>query len=68
MLELVLVFCLIDQPDRCIERSEPVPETTSSIACASLGQQFGQDYLSTHPQWRLSTWRCQDARRHQDPA
>jgi hypothetical protein len=68
MMELVLVFCLIDSPDRCIERNEPIPDTTNSLACASLGQQVGQNYLHTHPNWRLVTWRCQDATRHQDPA
>ena len=68
MIELVLVFCMVGTPDRCIERNEPMADAMSQIACVSMGQQIGQEYLREHPNWRLVNWRCQDSVRHQEPA
>jgi hypothetical protein len=68
MLELVIVYCMIGAPDRCVERGQIMQEGVSQIGCVTLGQMMGQEYLKTHPNWRLATWRCQDARRHEEHA
>ena len=68
MWELVIVYCMIGTPDRCVERTQLMPEVVSPMGCVTMGQQVGQEYLRAHPDWRLANWRCQDASRHKEHA
>lgn len=58
MVQLVLVFCLAGAPASCQEQ-RPVYDELSLIACLVQGQQLAQEWLSDHPKWLLSRWRCE---------
>lgn len=64
MVELVLVFCLMDAPGSCQEE-RPMLGQVPLMSCLMQGQQFAQEWLADHPKWALSGWRCeQNVPRH----
>jgi hypothetical protein len=67
MLELVLIYCMIGAPDRCIEQRVPM-FGDSGIQCMIRGQTEASRYLATHPNWLLASWRCMASSAVQDPA
>ena len=59
MIELVLIYCLASDAERCMERREMVGRDLSPIECIVQAQTVGQEWVGGHPQWRLSGWRCE---------
>ena len=57
MIELVIVYCLSAAPDRCVERRTEM-ENSGPMACTMTAQTLAQQYLATHPAYRMSGWRC----------
>jgi hypothetical protein len=68
MIELVLVYCLTAAPDRCLERREPLEPPMSLIACSLTAQTSAQDYVRSHPAYRLKAWRCEQDKPRESPA
>ncbi len=68
MIELVLVYCLSVEPDRCMEKREIREAVGSPIECALKAQTSGQSFVVTHPRYRLSGWRCEVDRPTERPA
>jgi hypothetical protein len=57
MTALVLVFCLQSSPNSCVEQ-RPL-EDMAPLACIVRAQAYAANWLSDHPKWRLSRWRCE---------
>lgn len=57
MTVLVLVFCLQSAPGSCTEQ-RPFADLPLS-ACLKRGEQYALEWLSDHPKWTLSRWRCE---------
>ncbi len=68
MIELVLIYCLSDAPDRCIERREPLAGPASALECTINAQAHAQEYVVSHPKYRLARWRCEVDKPAEDPA
>ena len=68
MIELVLVYCLSTEPDRCVERREVREEVGSALECALKAQTTGHNYVTSHPRFRLSGWRCEVGKPRETPA
>jgi hypothetical protein len=68
MIELVLVYCLSDVPDRCVERREALSENITPMQCTIDAQQRAQVYLASHPLYRLVRWRCEVDKPREQPA
>ena len=68
MIELVLVYCLANAPDRCVEQREPLGENGSVLECTMSAQQHAQEYLEMNPKYRLASWRCEIDKPRQQPA
>ncbi len=68
MLELVLIYCMIGMPDRCIERREVMDDVSDGIQCMKHGETEAARYVAAHPKWQLVTWRCVPSSEVQDPA
>ena len=68
MIELVLVFCMLNAPDRCMERREPLGQRAGAMECAMNAQAHAQQYVSSHPLYRLRGWRCEVDRPREAPA
>jgi hypothetical protein len=49
MIELVLVYCLSDVPDRCVERREALSENITPMQCTIDAQQRAQVYGEPPP-------------------
>ena len=58
LIELVMVVCLAASPTECREE-RPLTEITSVMACATQGQMVAAQWLSQHPAFTLSRWRCE---------
>ena len=58
MIELVMVVCLASSPTQCREE-RPLTEIASVMACATQGQIVAAQWLSQHPAFTLSRWRCE---------
>ena len=67
MIELVLVFCLSDTPDRCTEKREAFTEYANPMQCTMSAQQHAQEYLAAHPRYMLAKWRCEVDKPHDRP-
>lgn len=68
MIELVLVYCLNTSPDRCLERREALVEPVDMMSCTVRAQSVAQEYLVTHPLYRLSRFRCERDHPAESPA
>ncbi len=68
MIELVLVYCLSDTPNRCVERREPMGLNASAFECTMSAQRQALEYVEAHPKYRLTSWRCEVDRPQQQPA
>jgi hypothetical protein len=66
MTALVLVFCLQASPNSCIEQ-RPV-EDMPALMCLVRAQEYAANWLSGHPKWVLSRWRCEHNIPRQRPA
>ncbi|HXC91317.1 MAG TPA: hypothetical protein VNV18_14235 [Stellaceae bacterium] len=66
MTALVLVFCLQSAPGSCVEQ-RPV-EDMAPLACVLRAQEYAASWLSDHPKWMLSRWRCERNVARQRPA
>ena len=68
MIELVLVYCLSTEPDRCMQRREVREEVGSPIECALKAQTTGHNYVTLNPHYRLHGWRCEVDKPRESPA
>jgi hypothetical protein len=59
MIELVLVYCLSADPDRCTEQRPIFEEPLSGMACMMNAQKVALNYVAEHPEWHLARWRCE---------
>jgi hypothetical protein len=57
MTALVLVFCLQSSPGWCVEQ-RPIDEM-APLACVMRAEEYAANWLSDHPKWVLSRWRCE---------
>lgn len=66
MVQLVLLFCLLDG-SHCVERRPVFDEPLTLIGCMVGGQRAGAQFLENHAdlagRYRLSSWRCELGRR-----
>jgi hypothetical protein len=58
LIELVMLVCLAASPTECREE-RPLTEINSVMACATQGQMVAAQWLSQHPAFTLSSWRCE---------
>jgi len=68
MIELVLVYCLSNSPDRCLEKREALEAPVNMISCTMRAQNSAQEYLQTHPLYKLASWRCEQDKPREEPA
>ncbi|HVJ54097.1 MAG TPA: hypothetical protein VM689_16640 [Aliidongia sp.] len=68
MIELVLVYCLVADADRCIEQRPVFEEPLSGMACMMTAQRVALQYVAEHPDYKLSGWRCELDKPRQDRA
>lgn len=68
MIELVLVYCMIGDPARCVEQRPMFEEPLTSMACMMTAQQTASYYVRDHPQWQLARWRCERDKPRERPA
>lgn len=65
MVQLVLLFCLLDGT-RCVERRPIFVEPLTLMGCMVGGQRAAAQFLETHAdltgRYRLSSWRCEMGR------
>ena len=68
MIELVLVYCLASDADRCLEPHEMRQRVASTMACALEAQTTAREYVQSHPRYRLKGWRCEIDHPPESPA
>ena len=56
MVELVIIACLVAEPETCQEF--PQPEPVSEIRCGLLGQWQCAAWQGEHPKWQVEGWKC----------
>ena len=59
MIQLVLVYCMIENASVCIEDRPTYVEPLSMNRCMASAQEVAVDYVRDHPRWQLSKWRCE---------
>ncbi|MEM7529760.1 MAG: hypothetical protein AAF416_19175 [Pseudomonadota bacterium] len=59
MIELVFVVCLATAPDDCQRRTIPIYEPVSPMTCMMGAPATLAQWRETHPNWRVSRWRCE---------
>ncbi|RAI56120.1 hypothetical protein DOO78_22455 [Roseicella frigidaeris] len=60
-----MVVCLAAAPAQCREE-RPILAALSMMACATQGQMVAARWLSEHPAFTLSRWRCELNRPRQE--
>jgi hypothetical protein len=59
MIQLVLVYCMIENGSVCVEDRPTYSEPMSMESCMSSAQFVAIDYVRDHPRWQLSRWSCE---------
>lgn len=59
MIQLVLVYCMIENASVCVEDRPTYTEPLSLSDCMTSAQAVAVDYVRDHPRWQLSRWRCE---------
>ena len=62
MLRLIFTICMIDAPATCEQREMLVYEAMPVAACVMRAMPELASWRETHPNWRITRWRCQDDR------
>lgn len=65
MIELVLVFCLAGDPQKCVEEHPVFEEPLTGRSCPMTAQPAAVRYVELHPGWRLARWRCERNKREE---
>ena len=65
MIHLVLTVCLAASPASCKE--ERPTFDGSLLACATQGQLLAARWLSEHPAYTLTRWRCEANKPRETP-
>ncbi len=59
MVQLVLVYCLLSDAKSCIEK-RPVSEyPITTMQCMVSAQPMAADFLKSHPDYTLNSFRCE---------
>jgi hypothetical protein len=58
MIELVLVACLLGQPQRCEQHFVPTAPQMSLVECVFSGQFQVVQWHEQHPGWVIRRWTC----------
>ena len=58
MAQLVVTVCMAAWSAHCLDE-RPVIQDMRLQACLARGQEIASDWLSDHPKWMLSGWRCE---------
>lgn len=58
MIALVFVTCLQISPTVCEERSLLFSEQMTPMACLMNAQPHLAEWRATHPDWKISSFRC----------
>ena len=60
MFELVLVVCLLSQPDECsVERPSFMERFPNVVSCTRNGYISAVQWQMSHPRWNVRRWRCE---------
>ncbi|MBX5452701.1 MAG: hypothetical protein K6U10_02055 [Acidobacteriia bacterium] len=59
MVQLVLVFCALAQPQLCREQRPVFDPPLTLMGCITGGQRSAAQWLAEHPNWELRRWRCE---------
>lgn len=57
-LEVVLLVCLVTQPDACEERYIPVENSGTLAACMWQSQPYIAEWSAAHPKYTIKKWHC----------
>ena len=68
MIDLILVYCMLDTPDRCVEKRAMVDAMQSMNACMFSAQGVAQEYVRLHPGYALNGFRCEQDHPREEPA
>lgn len=59
MIEILVSFCLIDNPDKCQEvHLTFAAQNITPQQCMVLGQSEMAKWMEGHPSWRPRKWTC----------
>jgi hypothetical protein len=59
MLRLVFTVCMVTSPEHCEQRDMLVYERMSIMACMHGAIPEFAIWSQSHPDWRISRWRCE---------
>ena len=68
MIELVLVYCMVSDPNRCVEQRPVFENPLTPMSCMATAQNVAVAYVKEHPEWQFSHWRCEIDKPHSAPA
>ncbi|MGQ0563892.1 MAG: hypothetical protein ACT4OK_02315 [Gemmobacter sp.] len=57
MIELLFVACLSGSPAECEEKSV-IYTDLASFACMMGAQRYLAEWVETHPNWEIASWKC----------
>jgi len=68
MIQLVLVYCMLENASVCIEDRPTYSEPITMNSCLSIAETTAVDYVRDHPRWYFARWRCERDVPKRDPA
>lgn len=63
MTALVFVVCLLAEPDRCEEQNLLFATPLNPVSCMMQAPREIAAWTESHPGFRVTSWRCEDAAR-----
>jgi hypothetical protein len=59
MFELIVIACLVAEPDKCERFSLPFQEPMGIMRCMREGQLQIVTWADEHPSWHVRRWVCE---------
>ncbi len=59
MVQLVLVYCLMADAKSCVEKRPMSEFPLSPMACMVSAQPIASEFLKDHPDYQLTSFRCE---------
>lgn len=58
MFELIVIACLVTEPEKCERFHLPFQQPMGIMECMREGQLHIVSWVDEHPDWRVQRWTC----------
>jgi hypothetical protein len=67
MIDLILSVCMVSQPGTCKEEHLYFESRGTLTQCMMLSSPYVAQWAGDHPQWKVTSWKCEWPKARKQP-